>query len=185
MTHGGGVRLVRKVEVHRGKTLACAENAFLGGGIEESLSAIPHERAQEVEIRRWQGTAEQRQIARTRVPVRVVYCDQHELGVCRNTDANANQALGQQHAVRGASGFDGRDVGVRRIRTVVGAEYRVGSIACIKPRLEVARRDGPAVARLMAARAGATVAAQALEKWIGEIDRSNRAERCREAARIG
>ena len=64
----------------------------------------------------------------------------------RNADADPDQTFREQHAVGVAACTDGRHVGIRRIRAVVGAKDRIGASGEEKARLHAARRDGPTFA---------------------------------------
>ena len=69
-------------------------------------------------VRGRQRAAEQRQLGRARVVVRIVDRDQLELGVRRDRQADADQAAVEQHRVRGLALRERRHVGVRRVRAV-------------------------------------------------------------------
>src|SRR5262249_28950376 len=71
-----------------------------------------------------------------------------------------------------------------RIRAVVRAEDGVEPAGALESVAHAFRRDRPALARNVAARAGATVDAHALEEEVVPVDESARGERARDAARV-
>jgi len=115
----------------------------------------------------------------------IVDARQFEFGRVRNADPDADQSLGQQHAVGGSAGADGRDVGVRRVGTVIQPEDRIGSLGRVEPCLNVTGRDRPAVTRLVTGVAAAPVRAELLEERVASVYRTCCIECRGQAGRIG
>src|SRR5207244_7976990 len=90
------------------------------------------------------------------------------------SDADADQALAEQHTVRGAPRLERGHIGVGGGRAVVGAKDWIGARGGVEARLHVRRRDRPAGARLMAAHAGATIGPETLEKGSRAVDLARR-----------
>ena len=151
----------------------------------ERFAPIPHECAQEPEVGRRQRPAEQRQVGRAGVAVGIIDRVEHEFGIGRNADADANQCLRKHHAVCRAPGFERRYIGVGRVRAVVGVEDGIGASRDVEACLDVAGSYRPPRRRLVAAHAGPPIGPQALEERPGEVDLARGAEGGGSAAWIG
>ena len=84
----------------------------------------------------------------------------------RNADTDTNQSLREQHAVGGAARVEARHVGIRRVRSVIGAEDRIGSFRLLESPLHARRGNGPAFLGPVAGDAAAAIGAEILEKLI-------------------
>ena len=71
------------------------------------------------------GATEKRQLRRRGVVIGAVHGDQLELAVDRDGDADAEEPLRQEHAVRLLPRGEGRDVGVRCVGPVHGPEHGI------------------------------------------------------------
>src|SRR5690606_28712087 len=66
----------------------------------ERLATVPHHGGEEWQVRRGQRAAEQRQLGRTRVAVRVIDGVERELRVRGDADADTHEAFREQQRVR-------------------------------------------------------------------------------------
>ena len=176
------VRLRRQIEVQRREANRRIEDAIRRRGIALRFAAVPHDCAEEAPVRRRQGPAVQREFGGRCVAVRIVDGGELELGVHRNRQADADQALAQQHAVARLACTWGRHVDKRRVGAVVHAKDRVGAARLPEPFAQTPGRDRPSFVRLMAGDAGALVGAELAEEWIAAIDEAVGADRHRHAA---
>jgi len=189
VTEGGSVRLIREIERQWGEADRRVERRLQASrrrGISKGLSPVPHHGAQELKIggRQW-AAKEGEPIRCTGKAVWIVYSGEYELGPARNRQPDADQAFTEEHAVRRLARCDRGHVCERRIRAVVRAEHRVGPACRVEALLEVRRRDRKVVGGVMAARAGATVAAQALKELVARINRIRGSECFRTTGSVG
>src|SRR4029434_6689811 len=110
-----------------------------------------------------------RQLGGTGVAVGVVHRDQFELSILWDADADADQALAEQHAVGGSPGLECGNICVRGVRAIYGPKDRIRPGRSLKSRLYIGRRDRPADRRLVAGHAGRSVGARAVERWTCEL----------------
>jgi hypothetical protein len=119
------------------------------------------------------------------VAVGIIHRVEHEFGIGRDADADANQCLRKQHAVCPASSLERRYVGVGRVRAVVGAKDGIGAPGGVEASLNVAGSYRPPGRRLVATHAATPIRPKALEEWPGEVDLARITEGGGCAARIG
>ncbi len=123
------------------------------------LTPIPHDRAQEGQIRSGKHAPKERQLRRARKVVGIVDGDQSEFGARRNPYPDTDHTFIQQHRVSLQAGLDGRDIGQGRIGAIHGAKDRVEPLGCVKTLNQVSGDDGPTVARHVAGVASPSVRA--------------------------
>src|SRR5215471_20312692 len=99
-----------------------------------------------------------------------------KLGGPRNADGNPNQPLAQQHAVRLTTRVESVDIGAWAIGAVIRAKDGIQALARPEAFLDMRRRDGPRIARLVAACATPSVGAEALEERVRRGWLTSRAE---------
>src|SRR5262252_3078024 len=140
------------------------------------LASIPHDRGQKPEIGRGQRAPVHRhdtgRLARQsrgrvgRAVVGIAYADHLELHAVWKRDANSDQTFVSQQLVGLAPVLERSDLGGRASGTVNQTKERLGAGAGVEAGLSPRRADGPAVLRLMAGEACASVAADVLEERI-------------------
>ncbi len=150
----------------------------------EGLAAVPHDAAQEGQVRGRRGAPEERELARARKAVGIVHLLERELGSRGNADPDPDQPLVQEHAVGVSTGLDGRDLGKRRVGAVVRPKDRIEAAGPLEALPDLGGRNRPAGGRLMARDAGAPVRAQALEEGIAGVDPARRRKGSRHAGRV-
>ena len=182
---GRCVCLVGEVVVERRETRRRAEQAVVGRGLAKRLASVPHHSTQEAQVGRRQRPAEQRELGRAREAVGIVDLGQLELRAGRDADADPDQTLGEQHAVRALARLAGRDVGERRGGAVVRAKNRIGSVAPLETLAQPVRGHRPPFTGHVAADAAASVGTELAEERIAPVDEPVGADRERDAALIG
>jgi hypothetical protein len=138
----------------------------------ERLPPVPHDGAEEAEVGGRQRSAEEGELVIVRivggVAVRIIDDDKRELrgGGVGHGDAHADETFGQQHAVRLAPRSERRDVGERRIGSVIDPEDRVGAAGRGEARLDAGRAHRHVVVGLMAGDAPPPIDAQVEEERV-------------------
>ena len=137
----------------------------------ERLAAVPHYRAEERQVGRGQRPAKQRQLVGIGVVagVAIGIVDGHELELrCgRDRDADADEALREQHVVGGAPRLNRRDVGQRRVGAVVRSEDRVRPGGRLEAGLDAGGADAHVVVGLVARHASPAVPPEIEEERVG------------------
>ena len=152
---------------------------------EVGLAAVPHDQAEESQIRRRQRPAVDRQHLWCRARVGIVDVDDLEFGVSRNRTRQADQPFREKEAVGGAPRVLRRHIHVGAIRPVDGAEQGVADAAVdVEVLLDVRRRRAPCVFRFVTVDAGTTVRSQGLKKRVRHIEPARRQHRAQRARRI-
>ena len=91
------------------------------------FAAVPHDRAEERQVRRAAAAAgtSRPSVERRAAVVRIVDAVDDELGAGRDVDADADQAALEQHAEGPTPLSHGRHVRAFAVRSIVGAEHRI------------------------------------------------------------
>ena len=149
------------------------------------LPSIPHDRAQEAEIRRRERPPEHRGFRQRRAAiVRVVHVRDGELRVRRDRQADADETLRQQEAERRTALARRGNVGVLTGRSVVGAENGIASARLLESLADSGRRDRPGLIRLVTGETAPPVRSQALEKRVVLVERSCRRDGALDAGSV-
>ena len=113
------------------------------------------------------------------VAVRILDRDDLELGRCRHSELDTNEALGQEEAVGVSPGLHRRHIGGGVVRAVDGPEERLETAGAFEARLDVRRAETHRILDLVTRHARATVGAEGLEESIGRV------EKCSITRRVG
>ena len=141
------------------------------------LTTVPHDRTQELEI----GGRQRPSVHRDRLEGRaagvwVVYRQHLEFGAGGHVHGDTDQTFREQHAVR-CGLITVHRVDAIAVGSVVAPENRIRAVRFGETCLDVLRRDGPAVSRLMARHAPASVGPEILEERVIQVDRSVHVQR--------
>ena len=148
------------------------------------LARVPHDTGDIPKVRRRQRTAEQGQIRRVCMAVRIVDGVETEFRIHGNADTDADDAAIEQHAVGLPAFRECRHVGARRIGAIVGAENGVIALRRVETCTHMRWRDRPRVFLPMATVARTSVTADVLEECVVRIDGSARRVRAQCAAGV-